>query len=377
MKRSPVARPDRLLLLAVAALCATLGTACTSTSDGLLAGDKVDYRAPTVKTKPLEVPPDLTQLARESRYQPQGGVVSAAANPGAVAAQVPGSATPVAPLARGDIRVERQGEMRWLVVPMPPEQLWPLLKTFWQERGFTLATESAETGVMETDWAENRAKLPQDFIRSSIGRIFGGLYDSGERDMYRTRVERTDTGSEVFISHRGLEEVYTDERKENTRWRVRPSDPQLEAEFLSRLMARLGPQETVARAAVANAPEQPARARALAGAGAALEVDEPFDRAWRRVGLVLDRSGFTVEDRDRAAGLYFVRYIDPKSIGKEEPGFFSKLFGADGPTGPQRYRISVKGSENKSVVSVLTSSGAAESGENGRLIAERLVNELR
>ena len=377
MKRSPVARPDRLPLLALAALCATLGTACTSTSDGFLAGDKVDYRAPAVKAKPLEVPPDLTQLARDSRYQPQGGVVSAAAAPGAAPSQLPGSAIPVAPTARGDIRVERQGEMRWLVVPMPPEQLWPLLKTFWQERGFTLASESAETGVMETDWAENRAKLPQDFIRSSIGRIFGGMYDSGERDMYRTRVERTPTGSEVFISHRGLEEVYTDERKENTRWRVRPSDPQLEAEFLSRLMARLGPQETVARAAVANAPEQPARARALAGAGAALEVDEPFDRAWRRVGLVLDRSGFTVEDRDRAAGLYFVRYIDPKSIGKEEPGFFSKLFGADGPTGPQRYRISIKGSENKSVVSVLTGSGATESGENGRLIAERLVNELR
>jgi outer membrane protein assembly factor BamC len=376
VKRFPVARPDRLPLLAVAALCATLGTACTSTSDGFLAGDKVDYRAQAVKAKPLEVPPDLTQLARESRYQPQGGVVSAAATPGA-APQAPGSATPVAPLARGDIRVERQGEMRWLVVPMPPEQLWPLLKSFWQERGFTIASESAEAGVMETDWAENRAKLPQDFIRSSIGRIFGGLYDSGERDMYRTRVERTATGSEVYISHRGLEEVYTDERKENTRWRTRASDPQLEAEFLSRLMARLGPQETVARAAVANAPEQPARARALAGAGAALEVDEPFDRAWRRVGLVLDRSGFTVEDRDRAAGLYFVRYIDPKNIGKEEPGFFSKLFGADGPTGPQRYRISVKGGENKSVVSVLTSSGAAESGESGRLIAERLVNELR
>ena len=167
VKRSPVARPDRLPLLALAALCAMLGTACTSTSDGFLAGDKVDYRGPTVKAKPLEVPPDLTQLARDSRYQPQGGVISAAATPGAAPSQLPGSAIPVAPTARGDIRVERQGEMRWLVVPMPPEQLWPLLKTFWQERGFTLASESAETGVMETDWAENRAKLPQDFIRST------------------------------------------------------------------------------------------------------------------------------------------------------------------------------------------------------------------
>lgn len=375
MKRSPVAHPTRVAALSLAALLA----ACSST-EGLLSGDKVDYRsAAAVKPKALEVPPDLTQLARDNRYQAQGGVVSAAANPGAAATSAPGSGISVAPLARGDLRVERDGNVRWLVVPMSPEALWPQLKAFWQERGFTLASESPETGVMETEWAENRAKLPQDLIRSTLGRLVEGLYDTGERDRYRTRVERTAKGSEIYISHRGIEEVYSGNQNETTQWQPRPSDPQLEAEFLSRLMARLAPQEegTRAAAAVAGAAEQPARARALAGTVAALEVDEPFDRAWRRVGLALDRSGFTVEDRDRAAGLYFVRYIDPKNIGKEEPGFWAKLFGDDAKRGPERYRVTVKTSGDKTVISVLAGNGINEAGEAGQRIVGRLVAELR
>ena len=376
MKRFPAVPPARLSLLAVAGLAALL-TGC-SMFENILSSDKVDYRNSTVKAKPLEVPPDLTQLARDNRYTPQGGVVSAAATPSA-AAPLPSGTPTIAPSSRGEVRVERLGTQRWLVVPMPPEQVWPQLKAFWQERGFAIASENAEAGVMQTEWAENRAKLPQDAIRSTIGRFLGSLYDTGERDLFRTRVERTATGSEIYISHRGMEEVYSGERKESTVWRPRAPDPELEAEFLSRLMVRLGTKEEVARTAVASAPEAPSRARAVGGPAAALEVDEPFDRAWRRVGLALDRSGFTVEDRDRAGGLYFVRYIDPKNADREEPGFFSRLFsfGKSAPKGPDRYRIAVKGSGDKTQVSVLTGSGAPESGETGQKIVGMLIKELR
>ncbi len=390
MKRSPVApaarhsarplarhaaRPAALALAALLAACSSI--------DGFFSSDKVDYRSGgAVKPKPLEVPPDLTQLARDSRYQPQSGVVSAAATPGAAAPAMAASGlATVAPLSRGGVRVERAGNTRWLVVPMTPEALWPVLKAFWTERGFTIASENAEAGVMETDWSENRAKLPQDPIRNTLGRLLGSLYDSGLRDLYRTRVERTATGSEVYISHRGMEEVSVGERNDGTTWRPRPSDPQLEAEFLSRLMARLGPQDeaNVARAAaaVASAPEQPARARALGGTVAALEVDEPFDRAWRRVGLALDRSGFTVEDRDRAAGIYFVRYVDPKYAGKEEPGWWARLWGDTTPRGPERYRVVVKAADAKTIISVLAGNGGNDAGATGQRIVGRLVNDLR
>ena len=194
------------------------------------------------------------------------------------------------------------------------------MRTFWKDNGFNLAHDRPEAGVIETEWAENRAKLPNDFIRRSIGRVFENAYSTSELDKFRTRVERTPTGSDIYISHRGMEEKYIGERKESTVWQPRPTDPSLEAEFLARLMVKLGAKDEEAKAVVATAAAvptaAPARARVLADRpGPTLQVDDGFDRAWRRVGLALDRSGFTVEDRDRAQGVYFVRYVDPAFAG--------------------------------------------------------------
>ena len=392
MKSLPAAFPIRVSTLA---LLAALGiqAGCSSLDSGL-SGDSIDYKSAATKTKSLEVPPDLSQLARDSRYQPQGGVISASSAGTAPAVGVAGIAgvvgvagvagaatvTPavaVAVAANSGMRVERQGQQRWLVVPMTPEQLWPQVRAFWEQRGFNLVVDDAKAGLLETNWAENRAKLPSDLIRSTIGKVFGNLWDTGARDQFRTRVERTATGSEVYIAHRGLEETYTTERKESTTWRARPSDPQLEAEMLTRLMVSLGVKDEPARTLVATAPEVPGRARAVAG-GTAIEVDDPFDRAWRRVGLALDRGGFTVEDRDRTLGVYYVRYVDPKNAGKEEPGFWARLMGdTTNPQAAIRYRIAVKGTGDKSVVAVLTSAGAADVGENGQRIASLLAVELR
>ncbi len=367
------------LRLSTLALATVLG-GCTVLDP--FSGSTVDYKSATVKAKPLEVPPDLSQLARDGRFQAQGGVISASTAANAGSGQPALAAAPaVAVLARGDIRVERDGQTRWLVVPQTPEQLWPQLKTFWEQRGFVLAVDEARIGVMETNWAENRAKLPNDVIRNTLGRLVGNLYDTGERDLFRTRIERTDKGSEVFVSHRGAEEVFVGERREATTWRARPSDTQLEAEMLSRMMVALAPKEEQAKAlaAVSAASDGAPRARLLDGQPApTVEVDDSLDRAWRRVGLALDRSGFTVEDRDRAGGLYYVRYVDPKSAGKEEPGFFAKLFSSSSSSlTPVRYRVSLKAAGGKTQVSVLTSAGAPDSGENGKNIANLLLRELR
>ncbi len=358
-------------------------SACSSL-DNMVSGDRVDYRG-SAKTKPtpLEVPPDLSQLAVDPRYAPQAGVVSAAA------LQQPGATPPtpvtnaVAPAALGDVRIERAGNVRYLTTSIPPDRLWPQLQEFWRERSLALVVDSPETGVMETEWQENRANVPMDIVRRTIGRVFDSLYDSGYRDKYRTRIERTATGSDIYISHRGMEEVYTSQVKDQTTWKRRPSDPLLESEMLSRLMVKLGAQAEVAKAAVAQTanagPQAPARARVLDGRpSASLQVDENFDRAWRRVGISLDRSGFTVEDRDRAQGTYFVRYVDPAQAGKEEPGFFGRLFGTgDKLTGPIRYRVTIQSEGDASVVSVFNAQGAPENGDAGKRIVNILVDDLK
>ncbi len=351
----------------------------------VMESDKLDYRA-AKKAAPLDVPPDLTQLQRDNRYAiPDGRGVATASG------QQPKGASP---LASGDqigvagtaaVKVERNGNQRWLVVRQTPEQLWPQLKQFWNDTGFTVVSESATTGVMETDWAENRSKIPQDFIRRSLGKVFDSAYSTGERDKFRTRLERGPDGTtEIYISHRGAEEVMVGAQKETTAWTVRPNDPGLEAQFLSRLMARLtgAPDVKATESMVTNAPMQQAHATFINAAGASyVEVDEGFDRAWRRVGLALDRVGFTVEDRDRVNGVYFVRYVDPDAAAST--GFLKKLlaFGsaADKDKEAQRYRITVKAAAGagSSQVTVQTNDGKPETSGAGTKILRLLGEELK
>ncbi len=375
-------------------LSIALALAGCGSFDQLTNGDSVDYRTQGNKTAPLDIPPDLTQLSRDPRYAPQGAAVSANAVQSSLpAAAVGGGAKPtvVAVNAVDDTRIERLGNERWLSTPLTPEQLWPQLRAFWQERGLALAVDLPEAGVMETDWAENRAKIPQDIIRGTIGKVFDSAYSTGERDKFRTRVERTPVGSDVFITMRGMEEVYNTADKTNTVWQPRPADPQIEAEMLGRLLLKLTaktlPQAagasapTNAAALVTSVPPTPPRARMMTGTPTpTLQVDDTFDRAWRRVGVALDRSGFTVEDRDRAQGIYFVRYVDPKMAGKEEPNFFTKLFtsGKDAESAkPVRYRVTVKSDTKASYVTVLDNQGIPALGEAGQSILAMLLKDLQ
>jgi outer membrane protein assembly factor BamC len=360
--------------------------ACSSMNDWLEGKGKTDYKS-TGTLPPLEVPPDLTAPSRDSRFAvPEGDGTTSATLSGYQAGrrQAKPSRSALLPSVDG-VHIERDGSQRWLVVDQPPEKLWPLIKEFWQENGFLIKSEQPDVGVMETDWVESRPKFGDGPIRNILSRTLDALYSSGLRDQYRTRLERTPDGkgTEIFISQRGLEEVY--ESRDGgtgsvgtTKWQPRPNDPELEAEFLRRLMVRLGEKPEQATQLV-KATEKPAeeRARIKKGvSGELLEVDEPFDRAWRRVGLALDRVGFTVEDRDRQKGLYFVRYADPDS--PDRRGFFSRMFSAGNRTlQTEQYRIQVSEAGTASQVNVLNKDGAADHSKTGQRILSLLHEQLK
>ncbi len=363
---------------------------CSSVSE-MLEPEKIDYKSASKsgnKNK-LEVPPDLSAPRGNNAYNVENakGTTTAseysARQPGGAgkaSAAVPEGS--VAPAVVSGMRIERDGKQRWLVAKEAPDVLWPRIKDFWQESGFLIAIENPQAGVMETDWAENRAKIPQDFIRNTIGKVLDSLYSTGERDKFRTRLERrADGGTEVYISHRGAEEKVTGQAlSQSTVWTARPSDPELEAEFLRRLMTALGTDAKTAATAVKEAkPVSNERAR-LSKDATQVEVDEGFDRAWRRVGLALDRVGFTVEDRDRARGLYFVRYVDQgdEAKNKSEPGFFARMFRSKSDKNDAlRYQIRVQGEESNSKISVQTEKGAAASDANAKRILALLNEQLK
>ena len=374
--RATVAR-----LLAAAALAALGGCGALTSFLGE-DGSKIEYKSQGTLA-PLEIPPDLTTPSRDNRYVvPESGRAATATLSGYEAERKEGRTnTSLLPQIE-HMRIERAGTERWLVVGQPPEKLWPLVREFWQENGFLVSLELPEAGVMETDWAENRAKIEQDFIRRSIGKLFDGLYSTGERDKFRTRMERTQDGkgTEIFISHRGMIEVYKDSaRQEQTAWQPRPTDSGLEAEFLRRLMVRLGAQEERARQLTAGAQPAPERAQIVKSSDGteALQVHEPFDRAWRRIGLALDRVGFTVEDRDRQNGLYFVRYADADAE-MQKPGILSRIFGAGDPkVKAEQYRVQVRQQPSGSRVDVLNKDGKSEASKTASRILTLLQEQLK
>ncbi|MDA7415709.1 outer membrane protein assembly factor BamC [Xenophilus arseniciresistens] len=358
----------------IAALALITGLAGCS----VLETDKIDYKS-AGKAPTLEVPPDLTQLSRENRYAIPGGAVSANAYE-AGRASAPGIPTAVAQL--GDVRMERSGNQRWVVVNRPPEEVWDAVRDFWLESGFLLTSEQRNLGILETDWAENRAKLPQDVIRSTLGKLIDSVYSTGELDRFRTRLERSGNGTEIYITHRGMVEVYTSQRQDNTTWQPRPVDPELETEFLRRLMVKLGVSQEQSKQAAATAAAAPQRTATISNAGGqpVVQISEGFDRAWRRVGLALDRTGFTVEDRDRSAGLYYVRYVAPnpeRETGK--PGVFGRLFGGSKKedNSPQKYRVQVKSQGESTTVSVLGESGGAVPAATAQRIVQVIADDLR
>lgn len=368
-----------LSCIAVAAL------AGCSSLDPLLGSDRVDYRTQSKQTPGLEIPPDLTQLQRQAPAAP--GAVSAtefANRPATGATAVAPSTASVAVNKVAGAEIVRVGSARVIRSTQSPEQLWPVVRGFWADLGFDLPKEQADIGVLETDWKENRAKLPQDFIRRTIGSVLDGLYSTGERDMYRTRLERVGEFTEISVTHRGMQEVYVGQRQEQTSWTTRPADPELEAEMLSRLLLRLGGKPTAvsaepaapvaATAAVAAAPQAAAPAAAVPDQ---LVVAEDFERAWRRVGQSLDRHGFTIEDRDRRLGLFFLRWADPKRAGKEEPNWFMKLFTKDQGPAMNRYRVAVVSEGNRSVVSVQDDKGKQLTDEAAKRILGLLQQDLR
>ncbi len=345
---------------------------------------KIDYKS-AASAPSLELPPDLTTPQYDDRFS-----VTTASGLAAQGTRPKGPET-IAPDANAEARIARAGTQRWLVVKTTPEIAWNTSRQFWGSVGFVLAVEQPTLGIMETDWAENRADVPNTWLQQTIGKyidIFGNTY---KRDKFRTRIERgNEPGTvDIYISHRGAEQVPTSTidpkpgQGDGFVWAVMPPDPGLEAEMLTRLMIRFGATEAQATTMVqaSASPLAPERARLekAPNGSSQLIVDDSFDRAWRRVGLALDRVGFTVVDRDRSKGTYFVRYANPEAEGAtKDKGFLDKLmFWKDKTEKPEQYRITVAQADPNSLVTVQDPDGAPDKSANGEKILALLKDQLK
>jgi outer membrane protein assembly factor BamC len=312
-------------------LLSLLLTGCSS-SGGFFSDSQRQYRAEEKAAEDLEIPPDLTRSAiQDAMVIPGTGATSyeeyTTRRDKAVGTKVDSQVLP----EFENVTFHRDGDQRWLVLQAKPQQIWPRVIDFWRSNGLLLIEQNPATGVMRTDWLESRPDIEQGPITELFRKVLGGLYTSATRDQFRVRLEPGPQPgtTELYLTHRGLEEKVMENfsgQADKTYWAPRPSDPGIEAAMLRNLMVHLGMSKEQAQALTAQAQEPESRSELVSTADTTtLYIRDRFVRAWRLTGVALDRSGFAVEDRDRSAGIYYVRYHELKSEEGESEGFLSKL----------------------------------------------------
>lgn len=373
-------------VLMVAALAAVLTlNGCSSLRNMLSGDDSVDYKS-VVRTDPLSIPPDMTQAASDPRFRapPSGTTTFSQFQQVGQTTGKPQATSQSAVLpTRSDMRVMRDGDLRWLSIDLPPDRVFSTTADFWTETGFTLDVTDPKAGLLVTNWAENRSNIPDSWIRQAIGSVLPGLWDSGTRDKFRTRVERNGNRTEVYITHQHMVEEATGKgtggASTDIRWTVGKEDPGLNAAMLARLMVFLGEDVDGARQKMAKAQADPQEPKITTPTGdkSMLLLGETFDRAWRRVSVALDSGGFAVDDRDRSAGDFYVRYVDTDTgMKREEPHFFARLFGAkDAPKAPTyRIHLTTKGAQTE--VTVLDDKGVRDTSETAQRLLAVLADKI-
>jgi outer membrane protein assembly factor BamC len=285
-----------------------------------------------------------------------------------------------------NITVKRDGDQRWLEILSPPEEVWPRVISFWRQSNVLLLEQDPTVGVMKTDWLENRADIKQGMLTDFFRKALDSLHSAGTRDQFRVRLEpgRTDGSTDLYLTHRGMEEKMVTTAggdSENGVWIPRPNDPGLEAEMLRRLMVYLGvAEQQAASELISESSDAAARTQMIKGRDGlvSLLINAEYASAWRQVGVALERVGFAVEDRDRTEGVYYVRYDDPTR--QDESGFLDKLaFWRDKENinDQTQYRVKLIGEGETSRVVVLNQAGERDDSDTGERILTLIQEQLR
>jgi outer membrane protein assembly factor BamC len=304
---------------------ASLITSCSMVSDPIkkvgLGGRVVNYQGDDTIDS-LVIPPDLTKPNSQGLFVENLGVT----DKGYKVAEVK------------NVEVKRDAYRRWLLVDMPPSEVWSLSKEFFRSFGFNIEKENQKIGILETDYLEIDTKVPDKSlgaIRAMLSKALKTQYGLPIADKYRIRIESLDdpNQSEVYLTLTSIGEVVKGEQR---LWQSREKDVELETEMLLNLMVFLGSDrsEAINKIQASNErPESPVSVVKSESGYATLVFPYNKKQAWSYLGWALDELYVDIEDRDAIDGSYYIKVT-------AEKGFFSKLLSAVSPT--QTYQLIVK-----------------------------------
>ncbi len=302
-----------------------LSTGCSTVDSLMDTTNGINYKnSNSIKT--LEFPPDLTAPQFDAAFAlPVSGSISASTVNQQRADRYSGSEVNVLPTS-ADMHMGSSGTVRWLDVDASANSLWPKIRDFWRSLGVNVVKDEPRIGIMVTEWAENRAGLPKDWLRQALGSMLQGTFDAGQRDQYRVRVEKTSANkTRIYLTHKGSEKIVTET---GVGWELRPPKHELEAEMLNRLQAFLQGDQYSATKNVnkSDAAQTNSLVTLVTEDGnPILQVHESYKKAWARTGVMLERMGLNVESRKQSQGIYGVIYSGDEAVANTG-GFFSRLF---------------------------------------------------
>jgi outer membrane protein assembly factor BamC len=222
-----------------------------------------------------------------------------------------------------NVEIKRDKYRRWLLVDLPPNEVWALSKEFFRSYGFKIEKENQKIGLLETDYLEIETKVPDQSlgaIRVALSKALKTKYGLPIADKYRIRIESTDNPmeSEVYLTLSSIGEVVSGAMRV---WQPREKDIELETEMLLKLMVFLGDDRFDAITKIkSNTNENIVDVSVVLSEKGFATLIFPFEKreSWKLLGWALDELSIDIEDRDQIEGSYLINVTPNK-------GFFSKI----------------------------------------------------
>jgi len=248
-----------------------------------------------------------------------------------------------------DITIKRSGTRKWLIVEKDTEAVWSLSKQFLRDYGFVINKINKETGVMETNYLENKPKIPSStmgWFRSALeSKIDNVSYTLPSVDSYKIRIEPIEGGkkTEVHLSLNSMAEVITGSGKdETTLWQYKERDVNLESEMLYNLMIYLGSDAANAREKIIEAQTESKliiKNETDINGYAKLVFNFGIEATWDNIAWALNDLNVEIESKDVKEKAFYIR-----AARTSDKGIFTKMFGDDAVR--QVFRVSLKSTNN-------------------------------
>jgi len=281
----------------------------------------------------LEIPPDLTSPEYQNAFRLSEFVKDIDENMVSFSESKSNKKIKVRESFDG-IEVKKSGDRIFITIDKEPDIVWSLAREFLKLQGFAINTADKKVGIIETDFLENRTEAPDQsigLIRSLIRKGTGQSYSLPSVDKYRIRIEPINSGqkTELHLSLYSKEEVIkpTDLKEQNTVWKTKPRDPELEIEMLYRFMVFIGSDSTKAKEKIIQATEnKKIKVEIKDGINgfSKLLFQEDILNTWDSLSWAFDKLNLQLDDKDIMERSFYIR-----TVRTADEGIMTSIFGGE------------------------------------------------